>query len=54
MEQDSLKCEICNVNIHPKCYDIHKRACQKKQQKAPLKTAKKVEMENLIPCSECG
>ena len=54
MEPDSMKCELCNVNILAKCYDIHKRACQKKLQKTNTKVSRIPILEDLIPCSECG
>lgn len=55
MEPDSKVCEICNNHILSKCYDIHKRACEKKKLGSKTNISKlKEEAKDLIPCSECG
>ena len=54
MEADSLPCELCSTVVLTKCYEIHKRACQKKQQKSNQKSKIVSEEKDLIPCSECG
>lgn len=55
MEPDSTICDLCNNHILSKCFEIHKRACEKKKQGNSTQLSKiKQELKDLIPCSECG
>lgn len=55
MQEDARQCELCNIPIIPQCYDIHRRACERKLKKKENKT-KEVpgNLHDLIPCAECG
>lgn len=55
MEEDSKQCELCQTYILTKCYDIHKRACERKHQSSKkMVHIPKEEPKDLIPCCECG
>ena len=56
MQEDTQKCDLCNGNIVPQCFAIHRRACERKASKKSMSKVKGIPQEllDLIPCTECG